>query len=62
VLTPYTGALVALGIFVAGLVYHAGGLAQRLAALEEWRRELREDMRGLNSKLDEALRLIRGGE
>lgn len=54
------GTAVTLGIFVVGLVYNSGQLTQRLKALEDWRKELREDMRELNGKLDRIERLIRG--
>lgn len=50
---------VTLGIFIVGLIYDAGVKAQRLRALEEWRREARDDYAKMDTKLDAIERLIR---
>lgn len=39
------GSYIVLGIFIAGLIYHAGQVTQRLAALEEWRRDVAADLK-----------------
>jgi hypothetical protein len=54
------GALVGLGIFVAGLIYHAGRMAARVDALEAWRLELRADFLQLRNSLEQIKGLIRG--
>jgi hypothetical protein len=54
------GAIAGLGTFVGGLVFHAGQMTQRVASLEQWRAELRQDLQRLDSKLDRIELLIRG--
>lgn len=54
------GSVVSLGIFIAGLIYHAGQMAQRVTALEQWRTELRAELQKFDQKLDNIEALIRG--
>lgn len=52
--------VVTLGLFVVGLVYHAGQLAERVKQLEQWRAEIRQDVHDIKNGIDECKRLIRG--
>lgn len=55
---------VALGMLmlaVAGVIFHAGQISARVAELERWRSEMRDDMQYIRGKLDELTRAIREG-
>lgn len=49
----FTGSLVTLGIFVAGVIYKMGHHAARLESLESWRNNIRMDMHEISSKLED---------
>lgn len=53
------GAIVTLGIFVAGLIYHAGRMSARLDGVEraviEAREEVRRELHGIREMLQGAL-------
>ena len=52
--------VITLGLFVVGLVYHAGQMAERVKQLEKWRDELRSDIHDIKSGIEECKRMIRG--
>ena len=45
-------------VFAAGVIYHAGYLAARVAHLEEWRTESRQAFDSIHSALRELRELI----
>lgn len=57
----YIAIAVTVTIFIGGLVYHAGQATQRLLALEQWRAELRDDIRTLVEKLNHIESMIQNG-
>lgn len=56
------GSVIALGLFVAGLIYHAGQLAQRVTHMELWRAEIRADVIDIKRGIEETQRMIRAGQ
>lgn len=51
---------VTLAIFAAGIIYQTGKLSARVESLEAWRLELRADLKGIYSAIDDVKRLIMG--
>jgi hypothetical protein len=45
------GTTVAILLFVAGLIYHAGRMSMRVQHLEEWRGELLDQLREIRATL-----------
>jgi predicted dienelactone hydrolase len=54
------GTYVAIALFMVGVIYHAGSTAQRIAALEAWREEIRDEFHELRTSIEELKDLIRG--
>lgn len=52
--------VITLALFIAGLIYHAGQLAERVKQLEQWRAELRADISTIKAGIDECKSMIRG--
>lgn len=50
------GSIVTLALFIAGLIYHAGAMAQRVAQLEKWREEMRGDVKDIKDGIAELQR------
>lgn len=46
--------------FIAGLVYSAGRLTQRVVALEQWRHEVRDELRDIKDGIEDVKKMIRG--
>lgn len=57
-----TAGIVAIALFMIGVVYGAGRLTVRVEKLEEWRGEVLAELRTIHHKLDAIARMIRGEE
>ncbi len=55
-------AVVEIGVTAAACIVFAVDLRARVRGLEAWRREIREEIKGVNTKLDRIERLIKTGE
>ena len=52
--------IVALGLFVVGLIYHAGQMTQRLATVERDQNRVYDELRRINAAIEEVKGMIRG--
>jgi predicted dienelactone hydrolase len=50
--------VVALGLFVVALIYHAGQMSQRLTTVERDQDRLYGELRGIKSSIDEVKGMI----
>lgn len=44
--------LIAVALFIVGIVYHAGRLSSRVERLEDWRSEVRDDLKTIRTVTD----------
>lgn len=50
---------VTIALFMAGVIYHAGYLAARVAALELWRAEMKADFADIRHSLTELVTMAK---
>lgn len=58
--TETAALLVTIAIFVLGLTYHLGRQSMRIDKLEEWRKEMREEIHEVFEALRRVEQLIKG--
>lgn len=51
----------AIGLFMISMIFWSGVMYQRVVSLEEWRNEVKDELKGIRTSLTEIVTLFRNG-